>query len=526
MRGFLGGPRYKLDSALTHTISERLQVEKEAGTEFGNKVAFNMSCGFDGCSSHSKYMMNQDMSSQLLGVYTVTDLWDVPESGPKKLIWDCRDFGHNSIWNCRPFCVVPEEETRKVLKALMKGVDGVFGFDEEWKIIMQDGLTFVLPDDAGTEIRAILKKKPTPTGDGKMKCLLSGLAGAYCTLCTHTAADCRTHALIAIGFPINRTQEEIDAVCRRLANSEGHIPKSKRRTGDYPERLGVTDESISDLDWIRQIPVMHAPIHVMEWLCELLYRIMAYDKGVKHWVCPFIPGPKETREYTKEQHKELDAAKQAVKDAAYDRLRITIFDPAKMSTGNMFKMFKHDKSRELMSELITDDDEEEQKRKRDAWESIHLQLCAVTIVMRSQRSEIEVDLYKEICTDVYLKIVEEFNWAQIPQSIHQVLAHAGQLMEENGDMGLGWKEESRVEGSHGQHKHFLLKGGRKTNPYDCMKDSLNKMCNATSPRMTPFHRQIGPRRKATRKEGKGKLWDLVNSLFKSGRAPAIDFDDF
>ena len=318
----------------------------------------------------------------------MTDLWDVPESGPKKLIWYCRDLGHNSIWNCRPFCVVPEEETRKVLKALMKGVDGVFGFDEEWKIIMQDGLTFVLPDDAGTEIRAILKKKPTPTGDGKMKCLLSGLAGAYCTLCTHTAADCRTHALIAIGFQINRTQEEIDAVCRRLANLEGHIPKSKRRTGDYPERLGVTDESISDLDWIRQIPVMHAPIHVMEWLCELLYRIMAYDKGVKHWVCPFIPGPKETRE---------------------------------------------------------------------TWESIHLQLCAVTIVMRSQRSEIEVDLYKEICTDVYLKIVEEFNWAQIPQSIHQVLAHAGQLMEENGDMGLGWKKESRVEGSHGQHKHFSSK---------------------------------------------------------------------
>lgn len=56
MRGFLGGPRYKLDSALTHTISERLQVEKEAGTEFGNKVAFNMSCGFDGCYNHSKYM--------------------------------------------------------------------------------------------------------------------------------------------------------------------------------------------------------------------------------------------------------------------------------------------------------------------------------------------------------------------------------------------------------------------------------------------------------------------------------------
>ena len=155
-----------------------------------------------------------------------------------------------------------------------------------------------------------------------------------------------------------------------------------------------------------------------------------------------------------------------------------------------------------------------------------MHLCAVTIVMRSQRSEIEVELYKQVCTDAYLKIVDEFNWAQIPQSIHQVLAHAGQLMEENGDMGLGWKEESRVEGSHGQHKHFLLKGGRKTNPYDCMKDSLNKMCNATSPRTTPFHRQIGPRRKATRKEGKGKLWDLVNSLFKSGRAPTIDFDEF
>ena len=73
---------------------------------------------------------------------------------------------------------------------------------------------------------------------------------------------------------------------------------------------------------------------------------------------------------------------------------------------------------------------------------------------------------------------------------------------------------------------FSSKEAGKTNPYDCMKDSLNKMCNAISPRMTPFHRQIGPRRKATRKEGKGKLWDLVNSLFKNGRAPSINIDDF
>ena len=527
-RGFKGGPRYKLDSLLTHTVSERLQVEKEAGTEIGNKVMFNMTCGFDGCSSHSRYMMSKDTKSQLLGVCTVTDLWNVTDSGSKRLIWDCTDRGHNSIWNCRPLCVIPEQETRWVLKALMKGSDGVFGFDEEWKKIMRDGLTFTLPDDPDTVITAVLEKKPQPTGDGKMSSLCTGLGGAYCTLCKYSAADCKSRAMIAAGFPINRTMEEIEVVCRQLgADADtGLIPKSRRKTGDYPNRKGVIGESISELDWIHHLPVMHAPIHVLDWLCELIYRMNAHAKGVEHWVSTMIPGgPKR---YDSKEWEKLDAAEKTVKEFVWDNLRISVFDAAKMATGNMFKIFKRDKNRELLSTLIKDSDEDEQKRKRDAWEKIHLQMCALSIVTRSQRTEVNVEAYKEVATDCYLTIVDEFPWAQISQTIHQLLSHAGQLMEEgNKNLGLGWMEESGVEAMQGQHKGWLLIGGRKTDPYDCMKDSLNHMVQASSPLMAPLHRLTGKRRQVKKKQdGSGKLWDLVNSLFVAGTAPVINFEEF
>jgi len=179
-----------------------------------------------------------------------------------------------------------------------------------------------------------------------------------------------------------------------------------------------------------------------------------------------------------------------------------------------------------MAELIIDADEEEQERKREAWKSIHLDLCALAIVGNSQRTKVNVDHYKDISTRVNLRIVNEFPWAQIKESIHELIGHGGQLIEENSDYGLGGKAEHGIERSQQEFKGWRFHGSRKTNRYDNLKDSLNHMAQASSPRLRPLDMRI-PQRKRAKKavnDKRTRLTEHVNSFFVGGVAPRDAFN--
>ena len=169
---------------------------------------------------------------------------------------------------------------------------------------------------------------------------------------------------------------------------------------------------------------MHAKIHVVRYLSELLWRIMANcTHGVDYWYSTFLPPP-ETRQhrhpntgkplkgYTPEEREAIDAGERKVKEHAKKEIQIDIFEPNKMETGNMFERFAWDWSRQTMAELIVHEDPETEERYREAWMSIHLDLCALTIVGQSQRAKVDVARFKEISTRVYIRIVDEFPWSQ------------------------------------------------------------------------------------------------------------------
>ena len=400
----------------------------------------------------------------------------------------------------------------------------------EIEVIMRDGLDITLADEDETRIHAKMPEKPDPIGDGKIQGMVTGLGGAYCLCCTYSAEECKTPAMIAIGFKINRSIEECVELHRRFPT---------RTMGDYPDRKGQTQPVISRLNWIHHTAIMHAKIHVLEYLCLLLSRIIANcTGGVDYWYNTFIPAP-ETREhrsektgkplknYSAHEHEHIDAAKELVKNHVKKHVHINIFAKGdQMATGNMFEMFSLDTAREKMLEIIIHQDAEEQERMREAWNDIHLDLCALAIVGNSQKAKVEVEDYRDISKRVNRRIVEEFPWAQIPQAVHQLIAHASELMEENDNYGLGGKAEHGLERGNKELKTWRDIGARKTNLYDNLKDTANKMTEASAPPLRPYDakRTKRHREKKAVNTKRTKLTELVNSLFVGGVAPRGAFE--
>ena len=73
-------------------------------------------------------------------------------------------------------------------------------------------------------------------------------------------------------------------------------------------------------------------------------------------------------------------------------------------------------------------------------------LCGICRAANSQRRLIDVEYYSFICCWLNLFILEKFDWVILPESIHRLLAHSGELIEANDGYGLGGLSEEGLEG--------------------------------------------------------------------------------
>ena len=266
-------------------------------------------------------------------------------------------------------------------------------------------------------------------------------------------------------------------------------------------------ESITEQDnMLKVIPIMHAKPHAVTWLCQLLFRTIS----VKFWPNPLIPGTRI--KYTDEERPIKKAAKTRVKNFMRENLHISVFCPQKQPTGGMFKIFATDESRKTVASLIEDD------TLRESFMDIHLMLCALVRAANSQRSRIDVNVYNEVATTCYLQIVRDFEWAYVSESIHQVLAHAGDLIEENGGLGLGDGSEEGGERAIKEVRYWEEHGARKDTVAHNVLDTFNHMIQHSSPLLHPVDEAVSRFRrykKAIPKGGK-EIDSLVRMLFVDG----------
>ena len=143
-----------------------------------------------------------------------------------------------------------------------------------------------------------------------------------------------------------------------------------------------------------------------------------------------------------------------------------------MPTGGMFHIISEDSARQFITGLIRvkgDEDrvrvgeeategagdeedadidyreEEDREEKQQAFAEIFCNLCALVKVLNSYNTRIDVARYKEMSVDTYRLIRLHFSWAQVPESLHRVLGHAWERIQQHGSYGLGSESEEGLE---------------------------------------------------------------------------------
>ena len=223
--------------ALSITIREHLEVNSEAEEPIphGDELTATLSYGFDGSGQHSIYNQRGSSSSMMLSCFNLRTLTDAQSDVD---IWNCTEGkGHNSIANNRPLGLCPQPESRDIVNEILNGTDeapGVPGLNREIEEIQADGIIVILPEPINRTVKVTFTQIKMTQIDQKMKKAITGMQGAHCTLCTYSPEECLDPTRIAIGFPINRTMQQIRDIFEDLGNPEtGIIEKSKRRGRDY-----------------------------------------------------------------------------------------------------------------------------------------------------------------------------------------------------------------------------------------------------------------------------------------------------
>ena len=91
------------------------------------------------------------------------------------------------------------------------------------------------------------------------------------------------------------------------------------------------------------------------------------------------------------------------------------------------------------------------------------QRLAVTLRLMSCKKIIDVQTFKRFCIDTNVFLLNNLPWVSITPTLHKVLCHAWELIEQNDGKGLGDLDESGLEGNNKILRKIRQDLARKTN---------------------------------------------------------------
>ena len=364
--------------------------------------------------------------------------------------------------------------------------------------------------------------------DGKMIDALSGLGGAYCTMCTKSHQECEDIELIRSGIKMDRSIEDTIELANRLWNPRLNGGKGGIRgeVGDYPIRKGITQLPLTTANVCRSMAVMHLKIKVIEWFATFMERL----NTVRKWQAPH-----DQHEFTDDEKKKMKTEKKRLRTAILREMNIDIGKPDALPTGPMFYKFSSDASRNSLLHLLIDpetgnklveSDRDEDKKLCKAFEHIHIGLCAIVRVINSQHREVNIPSMRFQSEYVAIQIRENFPWAKLSTSLHRALAHGWQRIKENGGKGLGNESEEVLESCNKLVRYYKKHGSRKMTVQEEFCDIFNHIWIASSPLLNALDENKKPK-KPKRKDEK-QVHELIEMMFmyqlppEDNEAPAED----
>ena len=398
--------------------------------------------------------------------------------------WSGTEAGCNKPQNTRPLALFPAKENKELLSEYIPLVEA------EIKLIKKDGVNIQLDKK---DIKAVCRSADLTMADGKMVTSLMRLGGAYCTMCTGSQEECHHLEVVAQGFFINRSIETITELAISLADEDTR--EVVRARGDYSKRQGVCGMPITESDLTKNIPVCHSKIRTTEWIIELLVRHLSHKKW---WTAT------NSVKYTKEEKIDYSNTRTRVQELLYDNIAVNLGDPGDMVTGNAFHKLAADTSRDYLCSLV---DEE----LREDFGIILLGLFAAVKVINSQKRRVNVEKYRQMLTEVHIKLLQCFPWCAVSPSVHRILAHSWEVIELNNGFGLGNKSEEGLEALNKYIRSRRETGARKDCTLNNFMDTYNHLWDRSRPTIVELSRNIS--RRSPKMMVMTEIEALVESLF-------------
>ena len=356
-----------------------------------------------------------------------------------------------SFSNERPLMIVPGKDEKDNIMDLVSLLNiSVFKAEKE-KVLIDFG-SF----QASFQLSITLDQMDTKT----IK-TLAGIPGAYCTACNTSEKDCHQPDSIQAGFPINRTVEAMNQLYSELCilDTDGTelLPKKPK---DYDIRKGLCFKPISTTDVCSNITILHSYLNALKFFEQLLYCI---NSGVKKMKTRF-----NDTQLTATDRYDLKCAKKRVQEKSQCGglyMKIDMADAAGHSgttdTGNIArKWFSYDR-RLAVLDLIENSDKGDVQNTKEMYGDLLHRFSVILRVVSSKEKQIDHLLFQKYCTESYMKILEYFEWCQIPGTIHRLLAHAAERIHLNDNFGLGSLSEESIEVSQKMLRRYRELGARK-----------------------------------------------------------------
>ena len=408
----------------------------------------------------------------------------VTDSQGKSVSWSSTKAGANKPQNTRPLAIFPAKENKELLAEYVPQVEA------DIKLIKAEGVDVRLGE---METKATCQKADLTMADGKMVTSLLQLGGAYCSMCTHSQEECHNMLVIQAGFVINRSIETITDLAISLTDEDtGEVVRAPK---DYAKRQGVCGKPITESDLTKNIPVCHSKIRTTEFVVELLIRYLSHQKW---WT------PTNAVRYTKEEKTSYNNARARLEDDFYQNMAINLGDPGDMVTGNAFHKLASDTSREFVCNIVDED-------LREDFGIMLLGLCAAVKIIHSQKRKVNVDKFRTMTLEVYIKLIQCFPWCSISPSVHRILAHSWEVIQLNEGYGLGNLSEEGLEALNKYIRSRRETGARKDTTMHNFMDTFNHLWDRSRPTIVEMARII--RRKTPKLMVMTEIEAVVESLF-------------
>ena len=249
------GVKYNYKEAIEIGIKRTLLLADDTHLPpSGSTLKVKIKDGVDGSGPHAIYhqLNNVNTHNMILYMFCILDIIDVQTKSP--IFTEQHPNSPNAM---RPLFILMGKET-------LPNLDDV-------KIAFnQRGLNLEFVLEVRSRIYNIEIDAFMTMIDGKMRCLLSGLGGAYCVLCLITLKTaCGRDGDYTSFLTITRSAEKNRALWDKLVDEDNCI---KKRKNDYEIRGGLMQEPLVGEDL-----TMLSPLHCLMRSFSFVLKLISFE---------------------------------------------------------------------------------------------------------------------------------------------------------------------------------------------------------------------------------------------------------